>query len=259
MPLSYAQASFALAFVAGIAPAKAETFGSRLKQWQKMGFPEGINVGRGVKAEYGARQIYQLMFMLKLMRVGLTPQRAQRVVIDAWPRLQDAIIETASCIAIQAEHIHYCLIQLNALSDLGEGDGDHMHIFADVFTSEEIGGSFLPCDNSNASEDEVLAAKMNDFYVKNRLAISISVEVDSMLILLWSAFEVSGVPLDIFADEMRDWYDERSARGRAAIESEYFDKDLAARSLAQFNTSFNATSAARKMLSKVPRDSNPQA
>lgn len=266
MPLPYALAQFALAFVNGIAPAKAETFNSRLKQWQKMGFPDGVNVGRGVKAEYGARQVFQLLFMLKLMRVGLTPQRAQEVVRSAWPRLQDAIVETATCIANEAEHLHYCLIQLNALSELSEPPSEHMHVFADVFTSDEIADSFLSFDPDEEIDEETkLKSQMNDYYVKNRLANAISIEIDSMLILLWAAFDAAGVRQDVFAVEMLEWYNERNARGRAPIDAPEFDKGVAARSVRDFQTSLDAVEMARQMLSLVQaqiradNDSDPQA
>lgn len=259
MPLSFAQANFALAFVTGVSMEKAGSFEARIKQWQKMGFPEGVNVGRGVKASYGATQIFQLLIMLKLLRVGLTPQRAQQVVISGWPKLKDAVVETLSCMANGSEHLHYCLIQLDALSELTSPDTDHMHVYVDLFTSDDIGLAFTVYEEEDeASPDDVLIQQYYDLFVKNRLAVSISLEMDSLLILLWSALEACGSTPEVFADELAIWYEEREARGRSQQNSDHFDLSHAARSVARHQSKLNAVSAARLALSKVPGDSHDQ-
>jgi hypothetical protein len=252
MPLSFAQAEFVLAFTAGISPKRASAFQARLKQWQKGGFPEGINVGRGVRAAYGAKQVYQLALVLRLLQVGLTPERAQAVVSSAWPAMRDGIIEATSCLAVGASHRHYFLVQLDALSDLKEESAPHDHIFVEQFTDEHIAEAFVDIEEFESDEDR-RRYEYFQFWVKNRMALTISVEIDSILILIWAALQACGADSRAFADEMADWYADRAARRHAIQESkEYFDPtDVWKGSIVDRVENFDVIAAAREMLSKV--------
>ncbi|MGE3745635.1 MAG: hypothetical protein AB7G25_08005 [Sphingomonadaceae bacterium] len=258
MSLTFAQVEFALAFATGIAPERRDSFVSRLKQWQKMGFPEGVNVGRGVKASYGASQAYQLMIMLKLLSVGLTPERAQRVVISGWDAFKDAIIETTVCLANRETHQHYCMIKLDALSDLKPGNASHMHIFVDLFIGDEIAEAFNEPD-ADWPEDEKILHKYHSVTVKDKMAVSISLEIDSMLIMFWGALRAMDISPEIFADEMFEWESRRRAEGRAPQEGEgHFDAQFASRSIAQHVTNFDVAGAAQKALAKVISNGDDQ-
>ncbi len=272
MPLTFAQVQFALGFVSQISAKRADAFESRLKQWQKMGFPEGVNVGRGVRASYGATQVHQLLFMMKLLQVGLTPERAQKVVLSAWPAFKDAIVETIICRANGEDHLHYCLVQLDALTELKDDPADHMHVFVDTFTSDEIHEAFISdgdfkdwlSENSEAveeSEAEFRQHQYISFLTKNRLATSISIEVDSLLILLWTALVPMGLNPEVFSSEIADWERERRARGRAQQQAEeHFAKPLVSESIADRVTNFDVSAAAWSALalvdstSVVPKD-----
>ncbi|MEG8045771.1 hypothetical protein QP175_05800 [Sphingomonas aerolata] len=263
MPLTFAQAQFALAFVSQISPKRADAFEARLKQWQKMGFPEGVNVGRGVRASYGATQVHQLLFMMKLLQVGLTPERAQKVVISGWPAFKDAIVETILCRANGEDHLHYCLIQLDALSELKEDPSDHMHVFVDAFTSDEIHEAFISdqdfmewlSDNDTVPTDATSNLRQHQylsFLTKNRLATSISIEVDSLLVLLWTGLVAIGLTPEVFSSEIADWERERRARGRAQQETEqHFAKPLISESVADRVTNFDVSAAAWSALAML--------
>jgi len=265
MPLTFAQAQFALGFVAQIAPERVEAFESRLKQWQKMGFPEGVNVGRGTKAAYGATQTFQLLFLLKLLQVGLTPDRAQRVVLAGWEAFKDAIVEATICLANGENHLHYCLIKLDALSDLRLPSADHMHVFVDTFRSDEIDEALIPAgeyenlikhDEERSTPEARADHDYLSFITKNRLANCISIEVDSLLILLWIALQPMGLQPDVFASEIADWERERRARGRVEQEtSTYYDDDARHGSIAQQASTFDAVQAAKRALSHLDKSS----
>ena len=228
MSLTFKEAAFVLSFANGITIENMQAFHSRMKQWQKMGFPDGVNVGRGVRAEYGATQIYQLAIMLKLMRVGLTPERAQHVVKAAWITFKDSIIEATICIANGAPHLHYCFIQTDALSDLKSDKKGNMPVFVDLFTSDMLENAFFTLESETEeaddfddwTEEEISFHNYLKFTVKNRLAVSISIEMDSLLLLIWTAMETIEKPSHIFSSELAEWEKDRRER-RANNQTEF--------------------------------------
>lgn len=80
MPFVFSQVDDALAKVHTIVPEKRSAFSNRLKHLQKLGFPGGINTGRGRAAEYRGHHIFLLGVALQLIELGLNPERAIRVV-----------------------------------------------------------------------------------------------------------------------------------------------------------------------------------
>lgn len=75
---------------------KAVAFRGRLQHLQRLNFPTGVNTGRGTKARYGWIQIIQLMMVLDLIDVGLTPDVAAKSVKKSTDELVDAICEIIS-------------------------------------------------------------------------------------------------------------------------------------------------------------------
>lgn len=69
-------------------PDKQETFRSRIKTLQRMGFPPGTNVGRGPKMGYSAEHLFQLITVFELQQIGLAADRAIQTVLNAWSYLQ---------------------------------------------------------------------------------------------------------------------------------------------------------------------------
>jgi hypothetical protein len=200
--------------------------------------------------------------MLKLLHVGLTPERAQKVVLTGWQAIKDAVVETAICRANGEEHLHYCLVQLDALSELKVDRSDHMHVFIDTFTSEEITEAFLSDEEfsdwlresgEDPTETVIGRHRYISFLTKNRLATSICIEVDSLLALLWASLEPLGLGPEIFADELGEWERERRARGRALQDaSEHYDGLITHESVVSRAHGFDVVDAARKALG--PRD-----
>ncbi len=261
MSLNFSEASFVVAMVAGITPEKAATFQSRLKQWQKMGFPEGTRVGRGTKAEYGALQVFQLAILVKLLRVGLTPERAQKVVISAWPALRGGIVEAVLCMSNGEDHLHYYLIQLDALSDLTTPGGSaHLHIFVDVFTDREMLFAWDDADDE-WSDDEKAKHEFSSFLVKNRMADSISIEIDSLIVWVWAALRAMGKGPEVFAPDFAQWVREcRKESYRHQATEGHFNNDLHNQSIALRDSSKSRVEEAWAALTMVAEDDlNPKA
>lgn len=252
MPLTYAEASFVTGLLAGIDPSKVETFDSRMKQWQKKGFPEGTRVGKGMRAEYGATQIIQLALMAKLLKVGLTPERAQNVIQSGWEAFKDGVVETLTCQANDADHLHYFMIQLDALSDLTDPDSDHEHVYVELLTDDEMAEAWMPSDEIETDEDRE-RYNMYRFIVKNRMALSITIEIDSVLMWIWAALKARNLSPSIFADELARWEADRRKRGRAEQrDQEAINSDVSRRSLeVSKSTGVDRVAAAREALSKI--------
>jgi hypothetical protein len=64
-----------LALLHEIGADKRVAFRARLKHFQRLGFPEGVNVGKGKSAKYGAGHVITLALALELAELGLTPER----------------------------------------------------------------------------------------------------------------------------------------------------------------------------------------
>lgn len=79
---NFGQVERALALTYNIPDDKRSAFASRLKHLQKLGFPPGINTGRGVAATYNAAHLYLLGLALELSQLGLNPERATRVIAE---------------------------------------------------------------------------------------------------------------------------------------------------------------------------------
>jgi len=81
-----------LADLVGVPEGNGSRFRAKLKQLQRMGFPDAINVGRSTNAAYGPVQIFQLAIALELIQLGLTPERATANVRRWWDTFRSAII-----------------------------------------------------------------------------------------------------------------------------------------------------------------------
>lgn len=58
------------------------TFRSRIKYLRKLGFPPGLNTGKGTRAVYGGSELLQLGLALTLQQVGLTAEGAVTLMAD---------------------------------------------------------------------------------------------------------------------------------------------------------------------------------
>ncbi|WP_022684603.1 hypothetical protein [Sphingobium bisphenolivorans] len=73
---SFAQVSSILESVHRIAPVHSSAFRARLKHLQRLGFPSGINTGKGKAAAYGFRELMMLAVALQLIEIGMSPEKA---------------------------------------------------------------------------------------------------------------------------------------------------------------------------------------
>lgn len=74
---------------------RAVAFRGRLQHLQRLNFPQGVNTGRGKKANYGWLQVIQLTVALDLIDLGMTPDVAAKTVKQGSDRIIDAVSEVA--------------------------------------------------------------------------------------------------------------------------------------------------------------------
>lgn len=214
--LTFGQVEAILAEMEGVHNDRRGAFQSRLKQWQKMKFPQGVNVGRGVKAPYGADQLFQLVYMVELLRIGLTPDRAIEIVTAAWDTIRTGLTETVYCHAgDSSDHIHYVTLQIDSLTNLAEPGADHMHIYAQLLTDKQIGTTaFLGYGDKLPAEDQAGYREFRQ-HTLNKLAGNIILETDSLVMRVWSAMEELGIESSILKPDFLAWRAARAEKDAA--------------------------------------------
>lgn len=71
---------------------------SRLKNFSRLGFPNGPRVGSGERAEYGADQVVQLLVAFELLRLRMPPAVIAELVRTEWSAIAKAFVEAARMI-----------------------------------------------------------------------------------------------------------------------------------------------------------------
>lgn len=72
-----------IARIHAVEPARRPALAARLRHLQRLGFPPGINTGKGKRAEYGLDELLLLAAAFELLQLGVTPERVSTVLIEA--------------------------------------------------------------------------------------------------------------------------------------------------------------------------------
>lgn len=88
MALGLAQVEAALAGLHDVSAEKRRAFQGRVKHLQKLGFPAGINTGKGKRAEYTLEACCKLIAAFELMQFGAMPAAAIGIVESNWSFLK---------------------------------------------------------------------------------------------------------------------------------------------------------------------------
>jgi hypothetical protein len=78
--LRFGELEAVLAELNGIPSHQRTAFQARLKNFHRLGFPEGIGKGRGKAVVYGARELVLMALAVELTQLGLTPERVIEVI-----------------------------------------------------------------------------------------------------------------------------------------------------------------------------------
>lgn len=90
LQLTYRQLETTLAAYLEVHPDDMPRFRSRIKQLQRLEFPAGVNIGRGVRMSYTAVHLLQLAVAFELIGTGLPAKTATDLVINYWERFESA-------------------------------------------------------------------------------------------------------------------------------------------------------------------------
>src|SRR5690606_36146481 len=157
MQLTYAQLEQTLSAHLRIQPDKLPTFRARIKQLQRLEFPPGINVGRGVRMEYTAEHLLKLATVFELLDFGYPAQAACHLVEAHWPLWSAG----------------YALAALNDRQRTRERDEDGGRVFAALIVNSLHEIQFHKYGNLRPSEVEIhdlkwLRVKLEGEAFKNR-------------------------------------------------------------------------------------------
>lgn len=79
---SYAEVASLLSGMYGIGAERQTALRGRIQHLQKLGFPKGVNTGRGHKASYGPEQLLLLTLAFELAQLGLSPERSVGMLVE---------------------------------------------------------------------------------------------------------------------------------------------------------------------------------
>lgn len=209
MGLSFGEVRNVLAYSALIHPDQEEAFVARIKQWQKSpyNFPKGTNVGKGVRAVYGADQFFQLAFVIELLRIGLPPERAILFTESMWLAVSTAIYDTLVCMGGAARHQHYLTVRIESLAGLQvkEHPGKYgYYLSVGTLTSRDFQLAFPDHDfvQLPGQRPEFARAWTR---VHRSLRGDIILELDSWLVLVLRAMKECGIHLSVFSADLAKW------------------------------------------------------
>lgn len=105
----------ALARYFEVLPEDTARFRARIKQLQRLEFPSGVNVGRGVKMPYNNEHLLKLVLAFELIDNGMTAKPATQLVEKQWARFRSGL--GAVAMADPKSSYVYADVYPNALSD----------------------------------------------------------------------------------------------------------------------------------------------
>ena len=80
-----------LCVIGQVAPDSRSTFVSRIMQLQRLGFPDGVNVGHGKRMRYSFVEIYKLAIAFEILATGVTPRISLNAIRENWEIIFESI------------------------------------------------------------------------------------------------------------------------------------------------------------------------
>ncbi len=130
--LGFSDVESVLVHLNRVADGKRVAFRARLKHFQRLGFPEGVNTGTGRRATYGVRHLFQLVIAMEFTQSGMSPQRVVKTINGNWSHIETQILAALSTPEMYELFIppltsgeRVLIVSPEALKDLTEeGDGE---------------------------------------------------------------------------------------------------------------------------------------
>lgn len=154
MKLSYSDLVDFLCWMNRIAPDSEAAFRARLRHFQRLGFPEGSNTGKGKRAKYDLDMLLQLVIAIQFMQAGMTPQRIVHLVTKNWNETRTYLLFACApepLVSADGDKLSNELVlcvspeSLRDITTDGESDQDYYEAFNFV-EAEKLGDFFKQQD-----------------------------------------------------------------------------------------------------------------
>lgn len=122
--ISQSQMLTVLARLHNVVPARMSALKGRLQHFQRLGFPYGVNTGKGRAARYEASQIVELVLAFELSQLGLWPEAVLAAIQSLGERLPRALGRLDLSKHRERHFDIIVVFDANALSDLTREYGE---------------------------------------------------------------------------------------------------------------------------------------
>lgn len=167
-----------------------------------MKFPEGVNSGRGARAEYGATQIFQLAVMLALLDAGLHPERAKDAILATWSTIRTGLGAAAVSSAHRTFNTVYCFLQINGLEKLRYPEASNGFV-AHLRTRNQLADAIRKPGHVPESHQAAWVART--LYAMSPTTSSIILDLDFLLHGILASMKLTNIDLSICATDLNKW------------------------------------------------------
>jgi hypothetical protein len=128
MEFTYREIQEILARKHQISGANRTAFRGRIQHMQRLGFPTGVNTGKGRPVSYGWRELLLMGLAFEYLEIGSTPDRSIAEIV----KIEDMLLAGLSKVILAAEQPeksdqanHFLFAELSALLTLKDEDSWH--------------------------------------------------------------------------------------------------------------------------------------
>ena len=120
-------------------------FRGRLQHLQRLGFPPGVNTGRGKPSKYGWSELVLLRVAFEYLDMGGTPDRAAAELTKHKEELLEAVCSVVNSVYLTSEHRnsrHFLKLELSALDSLKAGQSSGCGL--GILSLQQVEALFAP-------------------------------------------------------------------------------------------------------------------
>ncbi len=164
---------------------KTVSFRGRLQHFQRLGFPLGVNTGKGKRVKYTWRELFLMGLALEYVEIGSTPERIVQEILKFEDILLESLAKVASPKNYETEGC-FLLTELSGLLALKE--------------ENEWGEEMVLLNQSEITA--VFSADGDDRYRSPYAIIDLRQFVASILL---AVFETIEIPKDQLLEDLKLW------------------------------------------------------
>ena len=189
MEFTYKEVQDILALKHHIAASNRTAFRGRIQHMQRLGFPTGVNTGKGRPVSYSWRELLLIGLAFEYLEIGSTPDRSIAEII----KIEDMLLVGLSKVVLAAEQPdgseqmdHFLFAELSALLTLRAED--HWHQQCRILSFDDI--------------RQILSEEGNDAYRSPYAIIDLRQFLGG---IFTNVVEVCGLTNQIMAKDIKLW------------------------------------------------------